>query len=163
MSDLVMSGLIVGVLAMIFFTPFLMARGISKLDERSGAGNMVLCALPIVNLARAEKIYYGRFKLCTISPIIAIVCIVARFFIWRNAYDNVTLGTISVVLFWLSILFYFISNMIFVYNVINDASVMSGPKLLLFTIAYPFGQYYVGAYLNNVIRHNKNMEDTFKG
>ena len=163
MSEVLMSGLIVGVLAIIFFTPFLMARGISKLDERSGASDILMCAIPIVNLARAEKIYYGKFKLCTISPIIAIVCIVARFFIWRNAYGNVALGTVSVVLFWLSILFYFISNMIFVFNVINDAGVMSGPKLVLLTIAYPFGQYYVGAYLNNVIRHNKKMEATFKG
>lgn len=163
MSDLVRSGVIVGVLAMLLFTPFLMARGVSKLDGRSGTIDTVLCLLPFINTARAEKIYFGRIRLMTISPIVLILCIAARIFIWWNAYGNVMLGTVSIVLFWASILFYFISNMIFVYTVIHDADVMSGFKLLLFTVAYPFGQYYIGCYLSNVVRHMKDKEATFRG
>lgn len=163
MSDLVRSGLIVGVLAMLLFTPFLMSRGVSRLDGRSGPVDTILCLLPFINTARAEKIYFGRVRLMTISQITLVVCVVARVLIWGYAYDNVMIGTISIVLFWAAILFYFISNMVFVYTVIHDADVMSGFKLLLFTVAYPFGQYYIGSYLSNVVRHMKDKEATFRG
>lgn len=162
MSELTMSGLIVGIIAILFWTPFLMARGVSKLDERSGAGDMILCAIPILNMARAEKIYYGRFKLCTISPALFAVIVGARVYIWRTMYNNPTIGTISIVLFWLGLAFYLISNMLFVYTVIHDADACQGVKLILLTIAFPFGQYYIGTMLVNVIRHMKEQEATFR-
>ncbi len=163
MNDMLRSGLIMGILAMLLFTPFLMARGVSKLDDRSGSVDTVLCLIPIFNLIRAEKIYFGKFRLMLISPIIMIACVVARVLIWRNMYGNEVAGTVSIVLFWASILFYYVSNVIFVYTVIHDADVMHGFKLVLFSVAYPFGQYYVGAYLSNVVRHMKQKEATFKG
>jgi hypothetical protein len=162
LSPLIASGVIVGVLALIFFTPFVMARGISKLDKRSGAGNFILCMIPIVNVIRAEKIYYGRVKLLGVSSILLVIVTALRFAVWFNFYDNIILGTGSFVLFWVSVVLYAAANMIFVYTVIHDADALRGFKLFLFTIAFPFGQYYIGAYLNNVIAHNMAREDTFK-
>ena len=52
--------------------------------------------------------------------------------------------------------------MVFVYNVIHDADALRGGKLILFSVAFPFGQYYVGQYLANVVRHMQAKEDTFK-
>lgn len=162
MSDFVLSGVIVGVLAMLLWTPFLMSRGVSKLDNRSGPVDTALCAIPFLNLARAEKIYYGKFRLMTISPVVLIVSVTLRVLIWRNAYDNVILGTASIIMFWVSIIFYFVSNMLFVYTVLHDARVMSIYKLIIFAVAYPFGQYYIGSYLANVIRHMQEREATFR-
>lgn len=162
MSEIMDSALVVGLLAMFLWTPFLMARGISKIADVSGPADWVLCAIPIINLARAEKLYYGRFKLCTISPALFVVASVARMYIWRNMYQNVTLGTVSIVLFWVSLIFLAVSNMIFVYTVIHDAEAMSGFKLILISLLFPFGQYYVGTMLSNVIRHMKEREATFK-
>lgn len=163
MSDLIRSGLIMGVLAMILFTPFLMARGVSKLAEQSGPMDTVLCLTPIINLIRAEHLYYGRFRLMLVSPIVLIGSVATRVLIWLNWYNNVPLGTFSIVLFWAAFLFYYVSNVIFVYTVIHDADVMHGFKLILFSVAYPFGQYYIGAYLSNVVRHMKQKEATFRG
>ena len=72
------------------------------------------------------------------------------------------LGTISVVAFWISLALWLIGNMVFVYNVIHDADALRGGKLILFSVAFPFGQYYVGQYLANVVRHMQAKEDTFK-
>lgn len=162
MNEIMSSGLIVGLLAMFLWTPYLMARGISKIAEVSGPVDYVLCAIPIVNLARAEKLYYGKFKLCTFSPILFAIAIVSRMYIWRNMYENVTVGTISIVIFWAALIFWMLSNMIFVYTVIHDAEAMSGVKLILMALLFPFGQYYVGTMLSNVIRHMKEREATFK-
>lgn len=162
MSNFTMSCLIVGILALLLYTPFCMARGVSKIAGESGTLDVVLCALPLINLARAEKLYYGKFRLCTISPIVLIVASVVRMYIWRNMYTNVTMGNISMLLFWAAILFCIVSNIIFVYTVIHDAEAMSGFKLIFISVAYPFGQYYVGTMLSNVIRHMQEKEATFK-
>lgn len=162
MSDFMMSGLIVGVLAILFFTPACMALGIEKYDGDVPMANRLICCIPIVNLVRAEIKYYGKIRFVTISTITLFLGIVARVYIWRNYYDNVTLGTASIVIFYAVIFFWLLGNMIFVYNVIHDADALSGWKLILYTIAFPFGQYYVGAYLNNVVRHMRTQEETFK-
>ena len=163
MSDTIKSGIIVGVLAILFFTPYLMAKGVSKLDGRTGFGEKVLCAIPFFNLARAEKIYYGHIGIMTFSPIILIAGIATRFYLWYYMYSSDIANTIRVVVFYGVIIFYFISNMIFVYTVLHDSKAVSTGLLVVYTIAFPFGQYYVGNYLSNVIRHQQEKENTFKG
>ena len=162
MNEIVASGLVVGILAMLFFTPFKMARGISKINGDSGLGDTILCAIPILNLIVASKKYYGKHGLMLISPIVLIVGVIARVFIWYNYYQNVTLGTISIILFWGVILFYLISNCAFCYRVMVDAG-CSGIKMWLMIIAYPLGQYYIGTVLTNVIANNMKTKETFAG
>lgn len=77
-------------------------------------------------------------------------------------YQNVTVGTVSMAFFWIALLFYMISCMLFVYTVIHDADAVQGFKLILLTVAFPFGQYYIGTMLANVVRHMKEQEATFK-
>lgn len=162
MSELELSGLIIGLLAMLFFTPFCMAKGISKMDGELSAGEYILCMIPIFNIIRAELKYHGKIHVVTLSWILLVIGIVQRYFLWRYMYNNVTVGTISIIVFWIVIAFYFIANMLFVFIVIHDAGAVTGFKLVLLTIGYPFGQYYVGAYLANVVRHMQEREETFK-
>lgn len=162
MSDFAMSCLVIGVLAMVLYTPFCMARGVSKIAGESGPLDFILCAVPLFNLARAEKLYYGKFHLCTFSPVVFVFAFIVRFYIWRNMYTNVMMGNVSMILFWAALMFYVVSNIIFVYTVIHDADAMQGFKLIVMSVAYPFGQYYVGTMLANVIRHMQEKEDTFK-
>lgn len=163
MNELMLSGIIVGVLAMLFFTPYKMAVGISSLEGKPSFGEKLICMIPIVNIARAENKYYGKISLATISFITLVAGIVFRVWAWWFHYQNVLLGTISIVVFWLVIFFYYAANVKFVYNVIKDADALSGSKLFLFSVAYPFGQYFIGAYLANIIKHNMEQEAIFKG
>lgn len=162
MNEIMASGLVVGVLAMIFWTPFLMCRGLSKMYDSTGTVDTILCLIPVFNLIRAEKIYFGYIRWMLLAPVLLVAGVAARFYIWMNMYDNVMLGTVSIVIFWAVILFYLICNIRFVYSVINDAQAVTGAKLFLLAIFYPFGQYYIGAYLTNVVRHMKQQEATFK-
>ena len=163
MNDTLLSGLIVGIIALIFWTPYLMSKGVSSLEGDVSFKEKLLCFTPVFNIIRAEKKYYGKVGLTSIAVVTSIVAIVFRIVCWYKFYSNVTLGTISLVVFYLGILFYIIANCKFVYNVINDADAVSGGKLMLYTIAFPFGQFYIGSFLANVIKHNMNKEATFKG
>lgn len=157
-----LSGIIVGLIAMMFWTPALMAMGISKFEGDLSVGERIICCIPLVNVIRAEVKYYGKIRLVTIATFAFIIASIFRVFAWWNMYENVTIGTVSIVLFWATLALWAIANMVFVYNVINDAAALRGGKLLLFSVAFPFGQYYVGTYLANVIRHMQSKEDTFK-
>lgn len=162
MSNLVLSGLIVGVLVLIFFTPHLFAKGVATLAHDDSAGTKVITWIPIVNTIWAEKTYLGKIGFHCIATIFEIIAVVARVVQWRYAYNNVTLGLICMGAFWVGLLLFAVSNCILVYTVIHDSRAMTGFKLILFTIAYPFGQYYIGAYLVNVIKHMQDKEATFK-
>lgn len=162
MSNLMLSGVIVGLFAIMFWTPALMSMGVSKFEGDLTVGEKILCCIPIFNIIRAEKKYYGKFRVVTWSTIIMVLAIIFRFVTWYKMYENVTVGTIGIVLFWGTIALWLIANMIFVYNVINDAQALTGGKLILYSIAFPFGQYFVGNYLANVVRHMQAKEDAFK-
>lgn len=162
MSDLLISGVIVGVLILLLFTPYQMANGIYKLDGNEPASKKALCFIPIINVMYAEKLYYGKFGKIVISTILFTVACILRPLAWYYMYDNVAIGTASQVLFWIALAFMAISNMIFVYQVIHDSGVIVGGKLWLFSIAFPFGQYYIGNFIVNAIRHMEEKEETFK-
>lgn len=162
MSDTMLSGIIVGLIAIMLWTPALMSIGISKFEGDITAGEKFLCCIPIFNVIRAEVKYYGKIRLVAISTVAVILCSLFRVLAWWYLYSNVTIGTLSIVLFWGAIALWAISNMVFVYNVIHDADAVRGGKLILFSIAFPFGQYYIGNYLANVVRHMQSKEDTFK-
>lgn len=162
MSQFIMSGLIVGLIGMLLWTPYLMCRGVNSLEGELTITDKILCAIPLFNVMRAEKKYYGKISLVTISIVTFFIGFAIRFFTWRYMYQNATIGTITYFLFWAVILFYFFSNMKFVFNVINDAKATAGVSLFALTIFYPFGQYYVGTYLGNVMKAMQRKEKTFK-
>lgn len=162
MSQFIMSGLIVGLIGMLLWTPYLMCRGVCSLEGELTFMDKVLCAIPLFNIIRAEKKYYGKFSLVAISIVTFFIGFVVRFLTWRYMYQNATVGTITYFMFWAVILFYFIANMRFVFNVIHDVNATTGLSLFALTIFYPFGQYYIGTYLGNVMKAMQRKEKTFK-
>ena len=162
MSDLVLSGLIVGVLAMLLWTPAMLSMGVSKFEGDLTVGERVLCCIPIFNVIRAEIKYYGKLHFVSISIILLLIVTVVRVIVWWNFYTNVTLGTATVIALLVAVALWLIANMLFVYNIIHDADAVRGFKLILLTVFFPFGQYYIGAYLSNVVKHMQEKEATFK-
>ena len=162
MSNLVLSGLIVGVLAIMFWTPAMLSMGVSKFEGDLTIGERILCCIPIFNVIRAEVKYYGKLHFVSISTILLLIVTVVRIIAWWNFYTNVKLGTVTVIALLVVVALWLIANMLFVYNVIHDADAVRGFKLILLTVFFPFGQYYIGAYLSNVIKHMQEKEATFK-
>lgn len=157
-SNFAISCLIVGLLAMVFFTPVWMAKGIYNIADDKFSPVLLV---PVLNIALAEKKYYGHVYFATISNILLIVGAVARYNIWRYMYDNRVLGTISYFAFFAILAFLFIGNGKFVYDVLHDSNAAYGWKFALMVIIYPIGQYYVGSFVVNVIKHNISVEKEF--
>lgn len=154
-------GFLIGILAILFYTPYKMARGISKLASMDYGANTLLCMIPLVNIIRAEKQYFGKISIVTISTIAAVVSFGLRLITLFFMIDNVPICTASVGLMIAAFLFMIFANMRFVFIVINDADAMSGFKLWLFTLLYPFGQWYIGTYICTVIANKQRFVETF--
>lgn len=162
MSDFIFSGFVVGVLIIMFYTPYMLAKGVWSLEDDMTVSQHLVCLIPIYNIIKAEKMYKGKYGFVTFSTVFSFVAIIIRVFIWYTSYNNVTMSLVSLALFWGAILIFCIANISFVYLILSDADAVAGLPLLLYSLAFPFGQFYIGAYLSNVIKHKKVQEDTFK-
>lgn len=163
MSDIMAAGLLIGVLAALFWTPYKMALGIAKLNgDDITMGTKIACFIPIYNVIKAEKDYYGSIKLVTIATFAFIMSIIFKVVTWLMMHSNTTINLISTLLVLALFVFVLIANMIFVYTVIHESDALTPIKTIIFSIIYPIGQYYVGAYVATVVKNNRNREDTFK-
>lgn len=166
MNDTMFSGIIIGVLAMIFYTPMKMALGIAAISNDGDSisfSDKLSCAIPIFNIGWAEKKYYGKISLCTISTISLLVFAALRVWAWWSFYENVMIGTGSIILLYLGILFFYVANARFVYDVLTTAEAIDGVKKWFYVLLFPLGQYFIGSYVANIIKYNMAQEDVFKG
>ena len=163
MNELMLSGLFVGIIAILFVTPYMMSVGIASLEGKVSIGERLLSAIPVLNITRAEKRYYSKPGLVTISIIAFVIMAIARVATWWFMYSNVPVCTASVIGLYLSIVFYFIANMKFVWDVLNDTDAMSGFKKLLFTLAFPIGQYFICSYIATIVKKQLKQEGVFQG
>lgn len=159
------TGLCVGIFAMLFYTPVLLALGVNKVtypDYPLTAGEFICCCIPIFNVIRAEKQWYGKLFLNFFSILAAIVFTALRVFTYIQMRDNVVVCQISVMLFVVAWLFLFIANMLFVWNVLTTCDAMTTFKRVLFSVFYPFGQFFIGKYLSTVIRNSTKLASTYE-
>ena len=164
MSNLMASGLLIGVLAMIFWTPYMMAIGIAKLNQEDVTwGLRFKCFIPVYNIIKAEVDYYGKMKWLSIATLAFLFSCVAKVFTWLFVHSNVTVNLITTLLVMILFVFQLIMNMVFVYIVIHESDALPPIKTIVFAIAYPIGQYYIGSYVATVVKNNRNREETFKG
>lgn len=156
-------GVLIALLIMLFWTPYLMARGVESLGGPVDTGEKIKCMIPVYNILRAEKNYYGGIKFCGISTILFVALTVFKLVTWLFIHANGPLNFISSILWILSILIVYIANCIFVFTVIKDSGVVEGFRLVLFTIIYPVGQYYIGTQIAGAILNAQKEAEAFRG
>lgn len=140
-NELLFSGLLVGVFAILFVTPVLMSLGIVKVSDDATGKDKFLSIIPLANIINSSKIYFGKCGLYLFATFFMILSITGRVLQWRFAYENITLGLICMALFWISILVYVIVNIRFVYCVLKDSG-MTGGIVVILSLLYPLGQVY---------------------
>lgn len=156
------TGLFFGVIFMVFWTPFLMAKGIQKLEvERLSVGETIMCLIPLFNIIRAEKMFYGKIGLCFWGIVLSIVGVVARVAAIMVNRENAILYYITLALFIIGFLVAYISNVRFVYTVIKKSNALTTGKRWLFSLLYPMGQWFIGNYLANILKNQKKIKDVF--
>ena len=159
------TGMGVGLILMLFWTPYLLAKGVNKLYSQEDSltfGERFLCALPIVNTIRAEVQWYNKIAFHTIATILMILTTGFRVFVYITAFDNKTLTQISVYAFIGGFVLYILSHMFLTWKIMYDSDNTSTVNPVIFGILVPFGQYYIGTYLGNVVRHNQKKVSQFE-
>lgn len=159
MNNIIAAGFLIGILAMMFYTPAKYMQGIIKLSYGDiTTGEKIRSFIPIYNLCKAERLYTGRVSIAGISAITLILTLGLRIVTVFLLPSIRGVQIVTVILFLLSILFVYCANVYIVFIVFKDAGVKGGWWR---AILFPIGQYYIGTYLNNVIKHEVEKEETF--
>ena len=158
------TGMGVGLILMLFWTPGLLAKGVNKMysGDVLTFGEKFLCFVPIVNTIRAEVQFCGKIAFHTISSILMILTTVFRVFVYMTMFEDKTMTVISVYAFIIGFALFIISHMYLVFNVMYNSDNTSLAKPIIFALLFPFGQYYVGTFLGNVVNHNQKKIAQFE-
>lgn len=154
-------GLLVGLCAMIFYTPFMLCKGVYYLAyEELTVKDKLKCAIPIYNMFTAETTYTGGLPFAGISTVLFLL-----FFAFRvvEAFAGVptTVANVTIVLLVIAMLAMYVCNFILVFRILKDADVTGTGMTLVFAFIYPIGQYYIGALLPRVLKNSLKEEKTF--
>lgn len=161
MSNFVLSGLIVGVLLIIFYVPYLLAKGLTQIcyDKKLTGSQQVKCMIPVYNVFYADKTYWGKLALPSISFILVVLVIILRVVLWLFLYDNAFATQASIILLWAILVAWWGCNSFNSFMIMTDSTVVPAGKALLFSIIFPLGYFYIGNYLVNVMLHELNKQE----
>lgn len=154
---------LIGLFSLIFVTPYFFSRGIYTLEYGTITGlDKLVCAIPILNIIKSEKLYTGKFSKVGLSTIIFVVSVLVRLLAVFTFTDNFYIQITTVLFFAISIVLSYFMNVLLVYRVLNDAGTVGFIGKMLYSLSFPIGQYYIGSYLPTTVKNFKKEEDTFK-
>lgn len=155
MNNITMSAVIVGVLFIMFYIPYLLAKGVSQIayGKRLEAGILVKCWIPVYNIFYADKTYFGHIASASYGFICMIVFTLLRLVQWFFLYDNTILARIFIILFGVGIATWYICNCFTSFIIMKDSGAINTGKAILYSIVFPFGYFYIGQFLANVVSH----------
>lgn len=157
------ASILLGLITMIFYTPMLYARGILSLNgnELTKTEKVISC-IPVLNIIYAESMYTGKISLVGFSIASLFVSLLVRLVVVFTLPTVFIVQLITVALFLLSLIFFFVANAYAVFIVIKDSETKEGFSLLFNSIAFPLGQYYIGTHLPTIMKNLMKEEETFK-
>lgn len=160
MFEQVMSvGFLIGILTMLFVTPGMYMRGIYKIEyDTLTTTDKILSWIPIVNVAKAERLYTGSVSKVCITSLTFIFTLGLRIAAIFAFPDDVRVQTVTVISLIITMLSAYAMNVYAVFIVLNDAGVGSMLSRILRSALYPLGQYYIGAHMATVVKNIRRME-----
>lgn len=160
MNAIISSAAIVGMFFIIFYIPFLLAKGVSQMayGKKLDTGYIIQCWIPVYNIFYADKVYYGTLSYSSYGFIGMIVCTILRVAQWYFVYDNAVLARIFIILFYLGIITWYVMNCTTSFIIMHESGVVNIWKALLYSVIFPFGFFYIGQFLANVIAHNAEQK-----
>ena len=139
---------IMGIIIIIFYAPYCMAHAIATMayGKKIPSNEYWKCWIPFYNIIHADHQYNGKYNLPTYG-IVSLVVIPIRILVFLIARESQILYIISIVLFMLGIVFWYISQFYFSFMVMKDTNMISVVKAAVFSIIFPWGFFYINHYL----------------
>ena len=159
MNGIITTGFIIGMLAMLFFTPAQYMKGIMQMSYgKLTVKDKVVCYIPIYNVVKAESLYTGKFSIVLIAILSVMAFTSLRLVVVFTLPAVTFIQYISVIVFLLSLVFYYGANVYAVFIVVHDAAIKG---CMFRSILFPLGQYYIGNHMNVVVKNTIREERTF--
>ena len=161
-NEIILSGVIVGVLIIMFYVPYLLAKGLTQIcyDKRLTGGQQVKCAIPIYNVFYADITYWGKLSFASWGFIALVATIVARLVQWFFFYSaNEVIVQAFMIAVWVALIAWWICNVVNSIMIMKDSTVVPIGKAILYSIIFPVGYFYIGNFLVNVMLHELNTQE----
>lgn len=151
MTTIILGFFFVGIIAIIFYTPHQMYCGIKRIQYGTlSLKEKFISWIPVYNVINAEHSYLGSNKVL-INSICIVVSLVFRFIVIFKFTENRILNILTVIFLLVSLIAWFLVNIIFVYIVLGDTDYISLVKRIYYSIFFPLGQNFIGNYLPTII------------
>lgn len=157
--------IVFGLLFGILVCPYKLAKGVLDLDHGHNRKRTVLdilkCSMPVVNIFVAEKGYKDKIVLGLFGTLAWLAALgrIAMIFLMPT---DVKAQYISLVVMLVLMGIYWVMMIIFVMEILRDSGIIGGMGMIIMSVIFPIGQYYIGTYLAKGIEYDKNREDIFK-
>ena len=162
MEEFISTGFLVGVLAMVFWTPYLFAMGVLRItQDYVDFSDRLTCMIPIANLFKADRAYFNKVSVTgvAVSTLLVSVFLKINAVSWWPEIAWVHYGLIVLII--LSFAIWFIGSMVGVWIVLRDSGLCAIQSQIIMSILFPIGQWYIGNILYKEIKYYQNQEDLY--
>lgn len=154
-------GFLLGLIVIVFIAPWKLNVGLSRiLYDRVPISTHIIGFIPIVSTIRADIAYFGGPRFATVANIFMTGAVGFRFYAAYNITDK-TVSLVSVIVAIVSFVLMWISNSVTVWLILRGSGYKKFLSLLIMSIIYPIGMYFIGTLLANVIAHDVSKEKSF--
>ena len=162
LSNVVSAAFLLGIFFMMFVTPAVFAKGVFLIDHGElDNSDKVKMWIPIYNVVKAESMYTGRVSFVGIGILVLFITTVIRVLAATFA-EAYVVHILTIILFLLGIVFYYAVNVYIVFVVINDSDTKGLLGKVIYSLIFPLGQYFIGNFLPNEMKHLAKEESVFK-
>lgn len=154
----------VGIIALIFYTPFCLSIGVEKMvyGKKIPGGRYWQSFIPIWNIIKADKQYFGHAHFASWAQLgllgFPIRLIAAYISVTSPALYYVTFGIMVI-----GIIVYYVSCVYTAFTIIHDASVIGVGGTVILAIFFPLGFMYIGNVLAGEINSKAKRLDSKRG
>lgn len=151
------TGMFLGIIALIFVCPTMFCIAINKLDE-DNVGGTALAFIPIVNMIKAEKSYYGKFGIITAGNIGLILFTAIRLAVaFTVPQTSSIVHLITVILFVIGLLAFVIGSVKFTWDALRDSGHSDNTSTrLIISLVYGLGMWWYASKISKMI--SRDME-----
>ena len=163
MQNLILGMFMLGIFFVLFYCPFSITKGITKIAYKEfRVKDVLLAVVPVLNICVAEKRYKGKIGFTAYATIVTFLLLIIRLITVFAAPAGSLVIYITSYLTIAAIILLYIANAALVFIVLHDANTNPLWQIITFSVLYPIGMYYIGTYLPGVMRQFENEVNTFK-
>ncbi len=161
MSDFIVMFFVIGILAVLFYTPKKFYEGIMLMQYGAVPPEEKLKAwIPIYNVLKAENLYRGGQR-CFVKwgYILLVIAAFIEGAVLISGVEIMSVVMAAAVIVDIAVVLWYLANVLLVGSVLHASDCVSLPMLVVMSVVFPLGQDYIGKFLpikiSNIMKEDK--------